>query len=132
MDTEFRVHGDLCRSIHFCELDHAAVDAFGRQVAGLVVEPEAPPVVLDLPQVFRLVQQFLHADVRVAGILVDDAAAIERESPGGDQAQHCFAEHTASVRRVPRPADDHTILFPHRTDRRRGLHRYYRHRGKRP
>ena len=46
------------------------MDAFRRQVAGLVVEPEPPPLILDLSQVFRLVEQLLHADIRLAGILV--------------------------------------------------------------
>src|SRR5262245_8582088 len=41
-----------------------AVDALGDEVAGLVVEPEPPPLVLDLTQVLpravRLVEQLLH------------------------------------------------------------------------
>src|SRR6185437_5267664 len=68
--------------------DDAAVDAFGRQVARLVVEPEALPFLLDLPQVFRLVQQLVHPLVRIAGILIDEATGVGGQPDRGRDPQH--------------------------------------------
>ena len=52
------------------------------QVAGLVVEPEAPPFLPDLAQIFGLIQQLLHPAIRLAGVLVDQATAVAKYEDG--------------------------------------------------
>lgn len=70
------------------------MDAIRRQVAGLIVEPEASPFPFDLPQIFRLVQQLLHPCVRITGILIEDATGGQRHRQGRSPQQQQFTDHT--------------------------------------
>src|SRR5262245_3858507 len=54
----------------------AAVYADGCQMRRLIDHPPAPPFTLNLAQVFRLIEQLFHAQVRIAGVLVDETAGV--------------------------------------------------------
>lgn len=73
------------RRVRRTESHDAAVDAFRRHVRRHVVEPEPPPRLTDLPQVFRLVDQLIRADQRIAGVLVDTAGAGQRQPDPREQ-----------------------------------------------
>lgn len=82
------------------------MDSLGPEVARLVVEPESPPSVFDLPKVFRLIQQLLHSSIWIAGILANHAAAVCCKANEGNQPENQFTEHNRlRAHIIPRPAD---------------------------
>src|SRR5262249_33870434 len=62
------------------------VDAVGRQVRGLVGEPDPLPLVLDLPQVLGDVEQLEDAPVGIGRVDVDEAARVAKHA-GGREGQ---------------------------------------------
>lgn len=42
----------------------------------LIVHPEPPPILTRLPQIFRLIDQHIHALMRIAGILIENATGV--------------------------------------------------------
>jgi len=74
-------------------LDDTAVEAFGRQVRGLIVEPPTAALALDLPKILGVVQQLLHPDVWIAGILVEEAAAVGGQTNHGKGQEKELAAH---------------------------------------
>jgi hypothetical protein len=83
------------------------VDPFRSQVAWLVVKPESPPVILYLSEVFRLIEQLLHPDVRIARVLIDHATAVASDRHECNQPKQKFTEHNRlRAQVIPHPADD--------------------------
>src|SRR5207253_7313738 len=54
----------------------AAVNSVRRHVRRLVVHPDPPPILARLPQVFGLIDQHIHALLRIARVLIENAPAI--------------------------------------------------------
>src|SRR5262249_13595529 len=58
-----------------------------------------------LSEVFRLIEELRHPDVRVAGILVDKAPAVSGQPHDRDAGENEFAEHSPPpCALIPRPA----------------------------
>jgi len=74
-------------------LQDTAMDALRHQVRWLIVKPETPPEVADLPIVFRFVNVLLHANHGIAGILIDAARTCAGQSAAYDQQNKKSPEH---------------------------------------
>ncbi len=88
------------------------MDSFRRHVRRLIHEPDPFPFVFDLPQVFRVAQEFHHAAIRVARIGIDQTARI-REGQACQGQKHKYAPHLCSpVPKTLRPRNAAEIFDP--------------------
>lgn len=79
-------------------LDDAAVNALGRHVAGHVKEPDALPLVEEVPQVFRREDQLLSTPGGISGIGGQEATDAARKQYRGNQTQNDLTHRVALLR----------------------------------
>ncbi len=81
----------------------AAVRAVGREVRRLVREPDALPLVLNLTEVFRRVEQLVHPPVRVTRV-----DGYKAPGAGKEKGRHRSQKQSATHDTLPRQASSHS------------------------